>query len=65
VIARLPATRGLEQAFAHAAAPLLLRELRGASYWWARIEGIAPPAVVVYRGLPDAATFVRLLDGSL
>lgn len=65
VIARLPATQGLERAFAHAATPLLLRELRGASYWWARIEGIAPPAVVVHRGLPDAATFVRLLDGSL
>ncbi|HYS14557.1 MAG TPA: type VI secretion system-associated protein TagF [Burkholderiaceae bacterium] len=65
VLARLPAAQGLEQAFAHAAAPLLLRDLRGASYWWARFEGIAPPAVVVHRGLPDAATFVRLLDGSL
>jgi type VI secretion system protein ImpM len=64
VFARLPATQGLEQAFAHAAAPLLLRELRGASYWWPRIEGVAAPAVVVHRGLPDAATFVRLLDGT-
>jgi type VI secretion system protein ImpM len=64
VLARLPAAHGLEQAFAHAATPLLLRELRGTSYWWARVEGGAPPAVVVHRGLPDAATFVRLLDGS-
>jgi len=65
VIARLPATQGLDHAFAHAASPLLLRELRGSSFWWARFEGIAPPAVVVHRGLPDTATFVRLLDGSL
>jgi len=65
VIARLPATQGLDHAFAHAATPLLLRELRGASFWWARFEGVAPAAVVVHRGLPDAPTFVRLLDGSL
>jgi len=65
VIARLPATQGLDHAFAHVATPLLLRELRGASFWWARFEGIAPSAVVVHRGLPDAAAFVRLLDGSL
>lgn len=65
VLARLPATQGLEQAFAHAAAPLLLRELRGATFWWPRIEGVAPPAVVVHRGLPDATSFVRLLDGTL
>lgn len=64
VMARLPSAHGLDQAFAHAATPLLLRELRGASYWWAHVEGVAP-AIVVYRGLPDAATFVRLLDGSL
>jgi type VI secretion system protein ImpM len=64
VLARLPAAQGLEQAFAHAATPLLLRELRGASYWWARFEGGAP-ALVVHRGLPDSAAFVRLLDGSL
>ena len=65
VLARLPAAQGLDHAFAHAATPLLLRELRGASFWWARFEGIAPPSVVVCRGLPDASTFVRLLDGSL
>ena len=65
VLARLPMEQGLERAFANAATPLLLRELRGASYWWPRIEGIAPPAIVVLRGLPDPASFVRLLDGSL
>lgn len=65
VLARLPAAQGLEQAFAHAATPLLLRELRGATYWWPRFEGEAPPAVVVLRGLPDTAAFARLLDGSL
>lgn len=65
VLARLPAAHGLEHAFAHAATPLLLREFRGTSYWWARFEGAAAPAVVVHRGLPDAATFVRLLDGTL
>jgi len=64
-LARLPAAQGLDQAFAHAALPLLLRELRGASFWWAHFEGAAPPAVVIYRGLPDTSTFVRLLDGSL
>jgi type VI secretion system protein ImpM len=63
-LARLPAAQGLDQAFAHAAAPLLMREWRGASYWWPHIEGVAPPALVVHRGLPDAAAFVRLLDGS-
>jgi type VI secretion system protein ImpM len=65
VLARLPSAQGLADAFAHVAAPLLLRELRGATYWWPRFEGDAPPAVVVLRGLPDAAAFARLLDGSL
>jgi type VI secretion system protein ImpM len=65
VLARLPAGQGLELAFAHAATPLLRRELRGATYWWPRFDGDAPPAVVVLRGLPDAAAFARLLDGSL
>lgn len=64
-IARLPATNGLGDAFAHAAARLLLREYRGASYWSARLEEQAAPAVIVYRGLPEAAAFARLLDGSL
>ncbi len=65
VLARIPTMQGLEQGVAHAAAPFLLRELRGATYWWPRFEGEAPPAVAVLRGLPDGDAFARLLDGSL
>jgi type VI secretion system protein ImpM len=65
VLGRMPAPQGLDHAFGFAAAPLLLRELRGATYWWPRFDGEAAPAVVVMRGLPDAAAFVRLLDGTL
>jgi type VI secretion system protein ImpM len=65
VPARLPAHNGLTEAFTYAAAPLLHAEYRGASFWWARIEADPTSTLSVQRGLPDAAQFVRLLDGTL
>jgi len=65
VIARLGTGAGLGSAFANAAAWLLLREYRGASFWWPRIEANPTPILSVCRGLPASALLVRMLSGAL
>ncbi len=63
IVARVSANGGFEAAFGRAV-PWLLQACSGTSFWWLHGGNDGAPLVVV-RGLPEAAAFARMLDGTL